>query len=199
MPTKNWAKEVWDTLSQIDVTEYAQRKGSSGGFNPLYIPWAVVHHILQSKYCGHYTRTDHDLEILPDGTGLVAVTVAIRDVEQTAKLAVMNHKFASVVCDSRNVQDAYQRAYVKAAGLHGLGLQLWITGKSEVVDLAPTNPQELYEEARAELEAVVQQAEGDNTSEIDADVLASAKALLDDSKKPTKRMQKASDFIKKQI
>jgi len=196
MPSKNWAKEIWNELTQIDVTEYAQRKGSSGGFNPLYIPWAVVHHILQSKYCGHYTRTDHDLEILPDGTGLVAVTVAIRDVEQTAKLAVMNHKFASVVCDSRNVQDAYQRAFVKAAGLHGLGLQLWITGKSEVVDLTPTNPQELYEEARSELEAVLKQAEGDNTSEIDADVLASAKALLEDSKRPTERMQKASSFIK---
>lgn len=141
MATKNWAKDIWDDLSKIDVTQYAERKGGGGGFNPLYIPWAVVHHILMTKYAGHYDRTDHDLEILPDGTGIVSVTINIRGVEQTAKLAVMNHKFAAVVCDSRNVQDAYQRAFVKAAGLHGLGLQLWITGKGEVFEAAtPKKP-----------------------------------------------------------
>ena len=196
---KNWAKEIWEDLSQIDVSEYAVRKGSGGGFNPLYIPWSVVHHILQSKYCGHYTRTDEPLEILPDGTGIVACTVSIRGVEQTAKLAVMDHRFKAIPCDARTVQDAYQRAFVKAAGLHGLGLQLWITGESDPVDLTPRNPKDLYDEARAELEAVVKQAEDSNTSEIDADVLASAKALLEDSSKPTKRMQKASNFIKSQL
>ena len=198
MPTKtNWGEKIWEELSSIDVTEYAVRKGSGGNFNPLYIPWHVAHNILQTKYAGHYTRTDHPLEVLPDGTGLVQVTVEIRGVEQTTYLAVMDHSFQSAICDSVLVQKAYQRAFVKAVALHGLGLQLWLKGnKGEVVDLTPSNPQELYEEARSELEAVLKQAEGDNTSEIDADVLASAKALLEDSKRPTERMQKASSFIK---
>ena len=49
MPPKNWDKEIWGDLSQIDVTQYAMRKGTRG-FNPLYIPWSVVHHILMDKY-----------------------------------------------------------------------------------------------------------------------------------------------------
>ena len=198
MPAKNWGDEIWRTLSSINVSEYTQRKGGSGGFNPLYIPWSIVHHILMEKYAGHYEREDHPLEILPDGTGLVSVTVTIRGVSQTAKLAVMDHRFKAVKCDSRNTQDAYQRAFVKASGLHGLGLQLWITGKAEVFDL-PTNGEDLYNEARAELEAVIKQVEGDNASEIDADLLASAKALLDDMDKPTARIVKASEFIQSQL
>jgi len=205
---KNWDKKVWEELSKIDVTEYAKRKGTTG-FNPLYIPWAVVHHILMSKYAGNYTRTDHPLEILPDGTGLVRVTINIRGGEQTAILSVMNHKFAPVVCDSRVVQDAYQRAYVKAAGLHGLGLQLWITGEGEPVSLDPTPSKnsynnrskggKLYLESKKELSALIKQVEADSTATIDADVLDSAKSLLTDKAKPTNRIVKATQFIQSQL
>ena len=99
MPAKNWDKEIWADLSQIDVTEHAVRKGTKG-FNPLYIPWAVVHHIMMSKYAGHYSRTDHPIDVLPDGTALVSVTTSIHGVEKTAVLAVMNHKFEAIQADA---------------------------------------------------------------------------------------------------
>ena len=198
MPPKNWDKEIWGDLSQIDVTQYAMRKGTRG-FNPLYIPWSVVHHILMDKYAGHYTRTDHPLEILPDGTGLVKVTVEIRGVEKTAMLAVMNHKFEAIQADARNTADAYQRACVKATGLFGLGISLWITGEGEPVTLDAKSVKVAYSDAKDSLFALIGQIEDDTTSTIDADVLALARALLEDKTKPTQRILDATEYIQSQL
>lgn len=198
MPAKNWDREIWEDLSQIDVTEYAVRKGTTG-FNPLYIPWSVVHHILMSKYAGHYSRTDHPLDVLPDGTGLVSVTTSIHGVEKTAVLAVMNHKFEAIQADARNTADAYQRAFVKSVGLFGLGISLWITGEGEPVTMDARPWKDAYEKATADLAMLIKNVEEDVTSTVDADVLASAKALLTDKAKPTGRIIKATNFIKSQL
>jgi len=195
MPTKtNWNKKIWDELSDTDVTEYAQRKGTTG-FNPLYIPWSVVHYILSSKEMTcEFTRTDHPLEVLPDGTGIVSVTIEIKGRTKTAMLAVMNHKFQAVKCDARSVQDAYQRAFVKAAGLWGLGISLWVTGDGEPVDLEPISAEEVTEE----LLALIKQVEADNITEVSADMLASARALAEEGTNTT-RMASAISYIKKQL
>ena len=198
MPPKNWDKEIWGALSQIDVTQYAMRKGTRG-FNPLYIPWSVVHHILMDKYAGHYTRTDHPLEILPDGTGLVKVTVGLRDVEKTAMLAVMNHKFEAIQADARNTADAYQRAFVKAAGLFGLGISLWITGEGEPVTLDAKSVEVAYSDASGDLLKLIKQIEEDTTSTIDADALSLAKSLLEDKSKPTHRILDATEYLRSQL
>ena len=200
MPSKNWDKEIWEALSKLDVSQYAVRKGTTG-FNPLYIPHAIIHKLLQDRYSGFYTRTANPLEILPAGSALVSVTITIHGVEKTCNLAVMDHRFKSISpVDARNVADAYQRCFAKCSSLFGLGISLWITGEGEPVDLDPKNAERVLEESRDELTSLINEIEKDNTlvAQIDADVLASAKALLKEGK-DSKRMQKASEFLKQQL
>ena len=194
MPAKNWDKEIWGELSQIDVTEYAQRKGTTG-FNPLYIPWAVVHHILMDKYAGHYSRTDHPLEILQDGTGLVKVTVEIRGVEKTAMLAVMNHKFEAIQADARNTADAYQRAFVKATGLFGLGISLWITGEGGPVNFDTKTPEEILEDKTRILNTLIGGAE--DRGDVNAEGLKLAQGALDSG--DVEQIQKSIDWLTRKL
>ena len=194
MPAKNWDKEIWGELSQIDVTEHAVRKGTKG-FNPLYIPWAVVHHILMSKYAGHYSRTDHPLEILPDGTGLVKVTVEIRGVEKTAMLAVMNHKFEAIQADARNTADAYQRTFVKATGLFGLGISLWITGEGEPVSFNTKTPEEILEDKTRILDTLIGGAE--DRGDVNAEGLKLAQGALDSG--DVEQIQKSIDWLTRKL
>jgi len=194
MPAKNWDREIWADLSQIDVTEHAVRKGTKG-FNPLYIPWAVVHHILMSKYAGHYSRTDHPIDVLPDGTALVSVTTSIHGVEKTAVLAVMNHKFEAIQADARNTADAYQRAFVKSAGLFGLGISLWITGEGEPVSFNTKTPEEILEDKTRILNTLIGGAE--DRGDINAEGLNLAQGALDSG--DVEQIQKSIDWLGRKL
>lgn len=194
MPAKNWDKEIWADLSQIDVTEHAVRKGTKG-FNPLYIPWAVVHHILMSKYAGHYSRTDHPIDVLPDGTALVSVTTSIHGVEKTAVLAVMNHKFEAIQADARNTADAYQRAFVKSAGLFGLGISLWITGEGEPVSFNTKTPEEILEDKTRILDTLIGGAE--DRGDVNAEGLKLAQGALDSG--DVEQIQKSIDWLTRKL
>ena len=127
------------------------------------------------------------------------MTVEIRSVEKTAMLAVMNHKFEAIQADARNTADAYQRAFVKATGLFGLGISLWITGEGEPVPLDAKSVKVAYSDAKDSLFALIGQIEDDTTSTIDADVLALARALLEDKTKPTQRILDATEYIQSQL
>jgi hypothetical protein len=194
MPAKNWDKEIWADLSQIDVTEHAVRKGTKG-FNPLYIPWAVVHHIMMSKYAGHYSRTDHPIDVLPDGTALVSVTTSIHGVEKTAVLAVMNHKFEAIQADARNTADAYQRAFVKSAGLFGLGISLWITGEGEPVSFNTKTPEEILEDKTRILDTLIGGAE--DRGDVNAEGLKLAQGALDSG--DVEQIQKSIDWLTRKL
>ena len=194
MPAKNWDKEIWADLSQIDVTEHAVRKGTKG-FNPLYIPWAVVHHIMMSKYAGHYSRTDHPIDVLPDGTALVSVTTSIHGVEKTAVLAVMNHKFEAIQADARNTADAYQRAFVKSAGLFGLGISLWITGEGEPVSFNTKTPEEILEDKTRILDTLIGGAE--DRGDVNAECLKLAQGALDSG--DVEQIQKSIDWLTRKL
>jgi len=194
MPAKNWDREIWADLSQIDVTEHAVRKGTQG-FNPLYIPWAVVHHILMSKYAGHYSRTDHPIDVLPDGTALVSVTTSIHGVEKTAVLAVMNHKFEAIQADARNTADAYQRAFVKSAGLFGLGISLWITGEGEPVSFDTKTPEEILEDKTRILNTLIGGAE--DRGDVNAEGLKLAQGALDSG--DVEQIQKSIDWLTRKL
>ena len=194
MPAKNWDREIWAELSQIDVTEHAVRKGTKG-FNPLYIPWAVVHHILMSKYAGHYSRTDHPIDVLPDGTALVSVTTSIHGVEKTAVLAVMNHKFEAIQADARNTADAYQRAFVKSAGLFGLGISLWITGEGEPVSFNTKTKEEILEDKTRILDTLIGGAE--ERGDVNAEGLKLAQGALDSG--DVEQIQKSIDWLTRKL
>ena len=194
MPAKNWDKEIWADLSQIDVTEHAVRKGTKG-VNPLYIPWAVVHHIMMSKYAGHYSRTDHPIDVLPDGTALVSVTTSIHGVEKTAVLAVMNHKFEAIQADARNTADAYQRAFVKSAGLFGLGISLWITGEGEPVSFNTKTPEEILEDKTRILDTLIGGAE--DRGDVNAEGLKLAQGALDSG--DVEQLQKSIDWLTRKL
>mgnify|MGYP003648096132 FL=1 len=194
MPAKNWDREIWADLSQIDVTEHAVRKGTKG-FNPLYIPWAVVHHILMSKYAGHYSRTDHPIDVLPDGTALVSVTTSIHGVEKTAVLAVMNHKFEAIQADARNTADAYQRAFVKSAGLFGLGISLWITGEGGPVSFNTKTPEEILEDKTRILDTLIGGAE--DRGDVNAEGLKLAQGALDSG--DVEQIQKSIDWLGRKL
>ena len=194
MPAKNWDKEIWADLSQIDVTEHAVRKGTKG-FNPLYIPWAVVHHIMMSKYAGHYSRTDHPIDVLPDGTALVSVTTSIHGVEKTAVLAVMNQKFEAIQADARNTADAYQRAFVKSAGLFGLGISLWITGEGAPGSFNTKTPEEILEDKTRILDTLIGGAE--DRGDVNAEGLKLAQGALDSG--DVEQIQKSIDWLTRKL
>jgi hypothetical protein len=195
MPPKNWDREIWAVLSQIDVTEHAVRKGTKG-FNPLYIPWAVVHHILMDRFAGHYQRIDHPLEILPDGSALTKVTISIRGVDKTAQLAVMDHKFNAISpVDARSCADGFQRCFVKTAGLFGFGLSLWITHSGEPVSFDTRTPEEILEDKSRRLSDLI--GAGEERGDINAEGLKLAKGALDS--REIAQVQKSIEWLERKL
>ncbi len=69
-------KEIWDTLSAIDVSEYTEQK-----MNLTYLSWAravmLVSNVYEMKYkfCAYYTGLPYRL--LPDGSAEVITEITI--------------------------------------------------------------------------------------------------------------------------
>ncbi|MAF43473.1 MAG: hypothetical protein CMI54_04790 [Parcubacteria group bacterium] len=110
------AKEIWDTLSGIDVSSHVDKKG-----NLSYLSWAwawgtLMKHYPQAIY--NFLKTErHD-----DGTCTVYCEVIIDEVSRLMWLPVMDHRNNAIKDpDARKISDTKMRCLTKCLAMFGLG------------------------------------------------------------------------------
>tara|TARA_R110000765_G_scaffold145834_4_gene248109 strand:- start:257 stop:976 length:720 start_codon:yes stop_codon:yes gene_type:complete len=126
------AKEIWETLSKIDVSEHIERKGGLS-----YLSWAWAWGVLKD----HYPQADYEfrewtVDIVPvshvgptidcmiyaDGSASVHCQVTIVDVAASMWLPVMDYKNKAISNpDARAISDSKMRCLVKCIAMLGLG------------------------------------------------------------------------------
>ena len=127
---KSFSDEVWDVLSRIDITEHIDTIPATGKRPPIsYLSWSRAWTLLKRNFPGSTYAHRQDL-IHPDSTVEVEIDVVISNgAEQqftNARLGVMDNYFNPIANPTaRQVNDARQRALVKALAFAGLGLNLW--------------------------------------------------------------------------
>ena len=136
-----FAKEVWDTLSRIDVSPHVEHMAFGGtGKGMSYVPWHKAWMLLKRHYPASTYRHLPDI-VHADGTMEVEVEVTIRsddpqvmdhyEASTNARLSVMDNKFRAIPNpNARDINDNRQRALVKALAFMGLGLSLWDAGST---------------------------------------------------------------------
>ena len=134
----NQYREVWDVLSQIDCSDFAEKK-----MGLTYLSWAWAWGILMDRFPdSHFEvvyfsslskfvdeagdpvedRKEYPYEIHPDGTATVWVKVCVNGVWRRMWLPVMDHRNQSIKNpNSRQISDTTMRCLVKCLALFGLG------------------------------------------------------------------------------
>ena len=122
-------KEIWETLSQVDVSEYVEEK-----MNLSYLSWSRAWYLLCQKYAdAKYLY--HEPKKFEDGTMEVAVTITIGECSRSATLPVMDYKNNSIINpDSRQINANKQRCFTKAIAMFGLGISLYIGFSDDLPD-----------------------------------------------------------------
>ena len=132
-----FAKKVWDTLSQVDVSEHVEKKQ-----NLTYLSWAWAWGVMME----HYPDLSYHFEdrTLDNGTMEVTVHVTIREGDETISrhmwLPVMDYKNKAIPNpDSFALNTAKMRALTKCFCLFGLGHYIYAgedlpQGKTNVID-----------------------------------------------------------------
>ena len=116
-------KEVYDTLSQVDVTGMVETKGRYS-----YLPWAYADQIMLHFY------PEYQVKWLPsdkynDVTMLLKCIVHIGSLHKEAFLPVYDNSYNAISNpNASDVQDNMQRCMVKAFAKFGLGLSLYQNG-----------------------------------------------------------------------
>jgi hypothetical protein len=127
-------KEVWDKLSQVNVSDKIMKKN-----NLSYLSWAHCHEVMMEHFPEYswkvteYTKADGSkTNVLtyagPEGPSAgVHVTVTIGNLVRDCFLPCMTgySNKATVFPNARDINDAIQRCYVKACALFGLGVSLY--------------------------------------------------------------------------
>ena len=134
--------DIWKKMSAIDVSECVKSRGV-GNRTLSWIPWSDCLALLQA----HYPNFEYEffpVTLYPDGSAEVECKVTIGDVSRRIHLPVMDHKFNAIIAgpgsspDSRSINDAKMRAFVKAVSiLTGLGFQLYRDGSGVPVPVKP--------------------------------------------------------------
>lgn len=113
-------KEIWDTLSKVDVSEYVEEK-----MNLKYLSWSRAWWLLMEHY-SQATYEYHEGRKFDDGTVEVSVTITIGGTSRMATLPVMDYKNKAIISpDARQINDNKQRCFVKAIAMYGLGIDLY--------------------------------------------------------------------------
>ena len=120
-------KEVWDTLSKIDCSEYVEKK-----MNLSYVSWANAYTILMDHYpqaeVSFYMNPNTHVPYaeLPDGSAEVRCGVKIDNLYKEMFLPVMDNRNNAIIKpNARQVSDAKQRCLVKCLASFGLALYLY--------------------------------------------------------------------------
>jgi len=115
-------KDVWDTLSKVDVSEHTEKK-----MNLTYLSWAwawgvLMEHYPEAKYSFYEDDNHVPFVALPDGTCEVRCRVSIGDLVREMWLPIMNHKNQPVINpNSFQVNTSKMRCLTKCLGMWGLG------------------------------------------------------------------------------
>lgn len=120
------AKEIWDTLSKINVNEHTEKKG-----NLTYLSWAwawgeLMKHYPQATYSFGLSPDPQgvlrDAMFYQDGSASVECLVKIDDVERTMTLPVMDNRNNAIQNpNARQISDTKMRCLVKCIAMFGLG------------------------------------------------------------------------------
>lgn len=117
-------REIWETLSQIDVSPWVEKK-----LNLSYLSWAHAWRLLMETYpeaSYHFLKQ----EVCPDGTVTVycAVSIPVRGENCVREmwLPVMDNRNNAIVDpNSRDISDTKMRCLVKTLAMFGLGHSLY--------------------------------------------------------------------------
>ena len=115
-------KDIWETLSKIDVSEHTEKK-----MNLTYLSWAWAWGVLMEHYpeaiYSFYEDENHvPFVSMPDGTCEVRCKVFIGELVREMWLPIMNHKNQPVINpNSFQVNTAKMRCLTKCLGMWGLG------------------------------------------------------------------------------
>lgn len=136
-----FAHQVWDTLSNVDVSPHVEQISISNTRSLSYVPWHKAWVLLKRLYPASTYRHGDDV-FFEDGTMEVEVHVTITSGEgdpedcifTSARLAVMDNRYKAIAKpNARDINDNRQRALVKALAFAGLGLSLWDSGSTTPV------------------------------------------------------------------
>ena len=145
--TPSFPKQVWDTLSAIDVKPFVRKKGKLD-----FLPWSVAWRELMK----HYPESSYEFDepkMYDNGTGEQWVTVRIVDgnnvMERRWWLPYMTHTNAPAKdITSTQVNATRMRAIVKCLAMCGLGTSLYAgddlpdeTNDATPVSSAPWEPE----------------------------------------------------------
>ncbi len=96
-------KQVWETLSKVDVSEYVEEK-----MNLSYLSWSRAWYLLSQNF-PDAKYLYHEPKKFEDGTLEVAVTITIGECSRSATLPVMDYKNNAIINpDSRQINDNKQ-------------------------------------------------------------------------------------------
>lgn len=136
----------FDVLNQLDVSNHIEKKGK---FN--YISWAWIQETLGKKHPDAIIRVKEFDNGLPvnyyphDGGAYVWVTITINDIERGRPFPVLNNQNRPIPQPNAfDINTAIQRAFVKAASEHGIGLFVY-AGEDLPVDAPPYTEEQKFE------------------------------------------------------
>ena len=120
------AKQIWNTLSKVDVSKHTEDRGGL-----TYLSWAWAWGVMMEHYPDlevkwHGQRDEHgimqDITVYPGGSSMVNCSVTIGDVTREMWLPVMDYRHKAIAnADSRSISDARMRCLTKCFALFGLG------------------------------------------------------------------------------
>tara|TARA_A100001515_G_scaffold24589_1_gene18954 strand:- start:996 stop:1694 length:699 start_codon:yes stop_codon:yes gene_type:complete len=117
-------REIWDTLSAIDVSEYTEEK-----MNLTYLSWARAIMLVSNIYEMKYKFCNIDglpYRLLPDGSAEVITEITIGKHTRQMALPIMDYKNNPVKdIDSRQLNDNRMRCLVKNLAIFGLGMSVF--------------------------------------------------------------------------
>lgn len=117
-------KEIWDTLSAIDVSEYTEQK-----MNLTYLSWARAVMLVSNVYEMKYKFCDINglpYRLLPDGSAEVITEITIGKHKRQMALPIMDYKNNPVKdIDARQLNDNRMRCLVKNLAMFGLGMSVF--------------------------------------------------------------------------
>jgi hypothetical protein len=145
MPAKATAltkKDIWETLTAIDVKPHLKQRGQFS-----YLPWADAWGLLMGAFPeaefseGEFTHANGtllDAQFYPDETARVTVAVTIGEHTLSMWLPVMDFNNNAVKNPgARDISDAKARCLVKALAMFGLGHSVYTGAVDEVHDAKP--------------------------------------------------------------
>ena len=124
-------KQIWDQLSEIDVSNHIEKKGKLS-----YLSWGWCFQIMMDNFPDfsfefqtfeHENGRHYDAMFYPNNTAMVFVTVHIGDLSRSIWLPCLDYRNKPIEDpNSFDINNAKMRALVKCIALFGLGWSLYL-------------------------------------------------------------------------